>query len=354
MKTKVVKLLSVLILLSSAGAHNAYAVKYVNGKKYFSYMVQTGETVESLANAFRVTVEELIAQNPNMTGGNMDGQIILVPVKESMLDENLPEISIITYKVKPGDTLFSLAKNNNSTIEDIIQRNAEQLSDGVLRAGSVIQIAKNSGGLTGGEDAKEESAKKKKAEELMRKAQKPSYLQAELDSLAKKRMAYWTEPWTIIDVKEPGTIDSLRTDAQWRLITRLKVTGKINSQDVSVIGKRTFEFDKIKALDLHDAMGLTKLKTKDFQECTSLKAISLPNTVTTIEADAFSGSGGSLEVLRCYAVNPPACTDASFNNIDFKFCELQVPQSALQSYKAAPEWKNFISIKAIPVAGAPK
>ena len=108
-------------LLLLGGTNTAWAVKTVNGKKYFSYMVQTGETVEGLANAFKVTVAELEERNPTLKDGIKGGMIISVPVKEGMLNDNLPEISIITYKVKPGDTLFSLAKNNNSTIDDIIQ-----------------------------------------------------------------------------------------------------------------------------------------------------------------------------------------------------------------------------------------
>lgn len=328
-------------LLAFGSATESLAVEVVNGKKYFSYMVQTGETIDGLANAFKVSVDELMEKNPSLKDGIKAGAIISIPVKESMMDANLPEISIIKYKVKPGDTLFSLAKNNNSTIEDIIQRNAEELSDGILHAGSTIKIAKNSGGLTGGEDKIQE---RKKQEELIKKQRQ----QAIQDSLDKVKLSYWTDPWTIIVVDNPGSIDTLRSELEWRKITRLKVIGNTNHIDLSVVGKRIFEFDRIKALDLHKALGLTKISTKTFEECSSLKSIAVPNSIDSIGVNAFVGCNAQLEVFRCYAVKPPKVDELSFNGIDFDKCSLEVPHSALEAYKSATIWKLFKKITAIP------
>lgn len=310
-------------------------------------MVQTGESVESLANAFKVTVAELEEKNPILKEGIKGGIIISVPVKEGMMDANLPEISIITYKVKPGDTLFSLAKNNNSTIEDIIQRNIDELSDGILRAGSTIKIAKNSGGLTGSEDKIQERKKQEKLQAELRQ-------KAIQDSLNNLQTNYWIEPWTIIDVKNPGSIDTMKSELEWRAITRLKVIGSANLLDAAVVGKRIFEFDRIKALDIHQAYGITKLSTKIFQECSSLKAISLPNSIDSIGVNSFLGCGNNLEALRIYATNPPKCEEASFNGINFDKCCLEVPQSALSLYQSASIWKLFKKIKAIPTIGSDK
>lgn len=334
-----------LLLLGSIDP--ASAVKVINGKKYFSYMVQTGETIEGLANAFKVTVAELEERNPSLKDGIKGGMIISVPVKEGMLDANLPEISIITYKVKPGDTLFSLAKNNNSTIEDIIQRNSEELGDGILRAGSTIKIAKNSGGLTGSEDKIREKKKQEKLQAELRQ-------KAIQDSINNSKKNYWLEPWTIIDVKTPGSIDTLKNEMEWRKITRLKVIGAANLADAAVIGKRIFEFDHIKALDLHEAAGITKLSTKVFQECGSLKAISLPNTIDSLGINSFLGCGDNLEVLRIYSVKPPKCGEKSFNGINFDKCTLEVPQSALSAYQSAAFWKLFKKVTAIPTASSDK
>lgn len=323
------------------------AVNIVNGKKYFSYMVQTGESIESLANAFKVTVDELTERNPTLKEGIKGGMIISVPVKESMMDENLPEISIIKYKVKPGDTLFSLAKNNNSTIEDIIQRNTEELSDGILRAGSVIQIAKNSGGLTGGEDKLQE---RKKQEEIKAKQRRIAIQ----DSLDKLKSGYWTEPWTIIDVETPGTIDTMRSELEWRRIKRLKVIGNANAIDIAVVGKRIFEFDRINALDLHEATGITKITSKTFEECSSLKALALPNSIDSVGIYSFTGCNAQLEVLRCYSIRPPKAEAGSLIGIDFDKCSLEVPSSALDAYKTDQTWKLFRKITAIPTINSPK
>lgn len=330
-----------LSLLLLGGINQASAVKIVNGKKYFSYMVQAGESVEALANAFKVTVAELEEKNPILKDGIKGGMIISVPVKEGMMDANLPEISIITYKVKPGDTLFSLAKNNNSTIEDIIQRNIDELSDGILRAGSTIKIAKNSGGLTGSEDKIQERKKQAKLQAELRE-------KAIQDSINKLKVNYWMAPWTIIDVKTPGSIDTLKSEMEWRAITRLKVIGSANLLDAAVVGKRIFEFDRINALDLHEASGITKLSAKIFQECSSLKAISLPNSIDSIGVNSFLGCGDNLEYLRIYATNPPKCDEKSFNGINFDKCTIEVPESALIAYQTNAVWKLFKKITFIP------
>ena len=267
--------------------------------------------------------------------------IIMVPVKENMLNENLPEINIITYKVKPGDTLISLARIYNSTIDDIIQRNLEQLGDGILRANSVIKIAQNSGGLTGGEDAKQKREKEQK------ESNQKNISKTKEDSITSAHWTYWNQPWTIIDVKKPGTINSERSEKDWRTISRLKVTGKIDLSDLSVVGKRIFEFDKIVALDLHEVYGMTKIQAKGFGECLSLQAIALPNTLDSIGAKAFTGDS-KVSVIRCYAINPPLCDETSFENIDKKTCWIEVPKSALENYKKAKYWKDFNIIRSIP------
>ena len=53
-----------LLLQSPSISFKASAIKIINGKKYFAYMVQTGETMTSLTTAFKVTEAELLEQNP--------------------------------------------------------------------------------------------------------------------------------------------------------------------------------------------------------------------------------------------------------------------------------------------------
>lgn len=341
MKKNFIKALCLILLTEFSGlTPKAHAIKIIHGKKYFAYMVQSGETIASLTNAFKITEEELLEQNPDAKNGLKENTVILIPVKEGLMNENLPEINVVTYKVKPGDTLFSLARDFNSTIEDIIQRNLEELSDGILNAGSTIKIAKNSGGLTGGEVAKQEREK-------AAKAAAESAAAAKADSLAKVRKSYWSQEWTVIDVKEPASINTLKTENEWRKISRLKVTGNANELDISIVGKRIFEFDRINALDLHEVYGIKTLKNKDFEECSSLKAIALPNSLDSIGNQAFFGAT-NIEVVRCYAVNPPKVSETSLQNINLENCTLEVPKSALEKYKAAKYWKDFSDIKSIP------
>ncbi|MER3482654.1 MAG: peptidoglycan endopeptidase, partial [Meiothermus sp.] len=72
-----------------------------------TYTVQAKDTLFSIAKRFNTTVEALLKLN-NLTAPTLEvGQVLRVP------------LPAIIYTVQPKDTLFSIAKKNNSTVEAI-------------------------------------------------------------------------------------------------------------------------------------------------------------------------------------------------------------------------------------------
>lgn len=90
------------------------------------YTVQQGDTLFSIAQHFNTTVSD-IAQANGLTNVNQiyTGQKLVIPDCQSDDGSEPPPSSgeCITYTIKPGDTLFSLAQRFNTTVSDIALNN---------------------------------------------------------------------------------------------------------------------------------------------------------------------------------------------------------------------------------------
>ena len=98
------------------------------------YIVKKGDTLYSIAKKYNTTVNELVNIN-NLTSTNLSiGQQIKLPSKEEQNDYEL-------YTIQNGDSLYSLANKYNISVSDLIDYNA--LPSTILTAGDVIRIPKN-------------------------------------------------------------------------------------------------------------------------------------------------------------------------------------------------------------------
>lgn len=86
------------------------------------YVVKPGDTLYSIARRFGTTVSA-IAQANNITNVNQIyvGQRLVIP--DCVPTTPPPTTNCFVYIVKPGDTLFSLARRFNTTVSDIALRN---------------------------------------------------------------------------------------------------------------------------------------------------------------------------------------------------------------------------------------
>lgn len=103
-------------------------------KKSTYYTVKKGDTLSSIAKSFNTNVSYLLKLN------NFDlhqrifiGQKVLVPSEGS--------INLKKYKVKQGDTLYSLAKNSSITIDELCEINNIKRDD-TLYLGQILNLPK--------------------------------------------------------------------------------------------------------------------------------------------------------------------------------------------------------------------
>lgn len=92
--------------------------------QYQSYRVQSDETLDSVAQKFEVSKTAILSLNPDINGLQVAGKVIIIPPKET--NAQTPTASTVwfkQYRVKSKETLYSLAKRNNISIEDIKRYN---------------------------------------------------------------------------------------------------------------------------------------------------------------------------------------------------------------------------------------
>ena len=108
-----------------------------NPNNMFMYTVKKGDSLYKIAKVYNTTVNEIKKINNLKTDNLSIGQILRIPemyTKES--DMYLPEY--INYIVKKGDTLYSIARNNNIDINTIMKDNG--LFDNNLQIGMNLRI----------------------------------------------------------------------------------------------------------------------------------------------------------------------------------------------------------------------
>ena len=100
-----------------------------------TYVVKNGDTLWSISRIFNVSIDDIKNKN-NLTSDILTvGSVLTIPTGTETGND------IIVYTVKRGDSLWKLARDYNTTINDIKQLN--NLKSDVLRVGDELQIKKN-------------------------------------------------------------------------------------------------------------------------------------------------------------------------------------------------------------------
>ena len=107
-----------------------------NPNNMFMYTVKKGDSLYSIAKKYNTTVKAIMDLN-YLTNTNLSiGQILRIPETYNNEDMSLP--SYINYTVKKGDTLYSISRNNNVSVDTIIRDNS--LKNNNLSIGQVLKI----------------------------------------------------------------------------------------------------------------------------------------------------------------------------------------------------------------------
>ena len=119
-------------VISAVANYIGVPYKAPNGLITNTYVVQKGDTLYSIANKLGTTVSELKKEN-NLTSNTLQiGEVLLIPTKEIYEEEEN------IYIVKKGDTLYSIAMANNTTVDEL--KKANNLTSNILSTGQLLKI----------------------------------------------------------------------------------------------------------------------------------------------------------------------------------------------------------------------
>ena len=100
------------------------------------YVVQKGDSLWSISSKLGVSVSDIKKSN-NLSSNNLSiGQVLIIPSKKSDDEESNADENV--YVVKKGDSLWLIAKNYNTSVDEIKRLN--NLSSNTLSIGQRLKI----------------------------------------------------------------------------------------------------------------------------------------------------------------------------------------------------------------------
>ncbi len=116
----------------------------IEGKAYYIHIVKQNETVSTISQLYNVTPDVITGENPEALAGVHEGQVLKIPDAYTPKTVIQPVQVIIKdtagiHIVKPGETLFSIARQYHVTVKDLYQVNPELQSD-TIEVNQVLKI----------------------------------------------------------------------------------------------------------------------------------------------------------------------------------------------------------------------
>lgn len=118
---------------------------FVSTQNLHTHIVQSKETIYGIAVKYEITIADLNKVNPEIIAQNIKiGQKLFIPkpnktIIRALESKKINNSSLQMHEVKPKETLFSIARLYNVSVEDLDNINAKNIENG-LQIGQNIQI----------------------------------------------------------------------------------------------------------------------------------------------------------------------------------------------------------------------
>ena len=121
---------------------NVPTIEGTNPNDTFYYTVKKGDTLYGISIRYNTTVQNIKKLNNLVTNNLSIGQQLLIP---ETYNNNYQLPNFFNYTVKKGDTLYTIAKNNNVDVNTIIKDNSLKNAD--LSIGQTLKIRIENNGV---------------------------------------------------------------------------------------------------------------------------------------------------------------------------------------------------------------
>ncbi len=116
-----------------------------NPNNMFMYTVKAGDTLYSIAKKYNTTAQNIIDLNYLKSTNIKPGDILRIPETYTKEEEMyLPNYT--NYIVKKGDTIYSIARANNISVDTLISDNS--LTSNTLKIGQILKIRTPNNNMT--------------------------------------------------------------------------------------------------------------------------------------------------------------------------------------------------------------
>ncbi len=136
-------------------------IVFINGKKYYVHTVKSGETLYSIAKAYKVDEKVIKEHNPNVADGLRIDQTVKIPVPEQVKADARAERKrkreFLSHKIKAGETLYAIARDYNISVATLREDNPS-IDPQSLTIGDALWIRKAEIGSSSEEEAQDEMA----------------------------------------------------------------------------------------------------------------------------------------------------------------------------------------------------
>ncbi|MEX0981381.1 MAG: LysM peptidoglycan-binding domain-containing protein [Bacteroidales bacterium] len=99
----------------------------LEGKVYYVHLVKAGQTLYSIARAYNVSEKEILIENPGAIAAELTiGQVLKIPSDPASafsVDTGEGADRKKNHILKPGETLYSLSRRYDCTVEDLLKLN---------------------------------------------------------------------------------------------------------------------------------------------------------------------------------------------------------------------------------------
>lgn len=162
--TRLILIFAVVVMAASATAventpaiEKSQVIVFINGQKFYVHNVKAGDTIYSIAKIYDVSEEVIKQNNPKLSSGLKVDQTLKIPVTAQTKESKKRKKDFLTHNVKAGETLYSIARQYNISVNTLIEDNPN-LNPHSLSIGQSIWVRRADMGESSEQETQQEFA----------------------------------------------------------------------------------------------------------------------------------------------------------------------------------------------------